>query len=294
MAVDQLAGVQTDSVIILKDPLTSKNSAGNQMGYLRSLPYLFQEGIVQYTFPPGWLRRMSNETFGEVLVEPDDDGDSWFEYRALPDFPFKYAIIDQEKTAGDLPFQHICQITNQGTDEYSTARTTHKLLRAYIDGRIEEFFLVTDRASFTISDTVSGKPLREELDHVEVLSYEKIAKQYIRNQFGVPNLAFGKTLNIWLHAAANDYRELMNKRPQRIGDLFEFDVLEPGIRTWDLFEFLATDVSRESIDHINATVRPWVESDITKVVSNIRNALQEFDYDPKSVRTFRETGKRPA
>lgn len=293
MAVKQLAGVRTGSVIILKDPLTSENAAGNQMGYLRSLPYLFQEGIAQYTFPPGWLRKLSNGTFDEVLEEPDDEDNSWFEYRALPDFPFKYTIIDREKTASDLSFHHICQITNQQTDEYSAARTTHKLLRAYLDGRIEELFLVTDRASFSISDTTSGKPLREELDHTEVLSYEAIAKQYIRNQFGGPNLPFGKTLNIWLHGAANDYRDVMDERPQRIGDLFEFDVLEPGIRTWDLFEFLATDFSRESIDHINATVRPWVESDIGKVESNIRYALQEFDYDREAVRTFRETGERP-
>lgn len=294
MAVEQLTGVRTDSVIILKDPLTSENAAGNQMGYLRSLPYLFQEGIVQYTFPPGWLRRMSNETFDEVLQQKEDEDDSWFEYRALPDFPFNYTILDQKKTADDLSFQHICQITNQETDEYSSARTTHKLLRAYLNGRIEELFLVTDRASFSLSDTTTHKPLREELDHAEVLSYEKIAKQYIRSQFGSPSIPFAKTLNIWLHHAADDYREVMGRQPQRIGDLFEFDVLEPGVRTWDLFEFLATEVSRDSIEHINATVRPWIESDITKVEANIRNALQEFDYDREVVRTFRETGDRSA
>jgi|AntRauMinimDraft_3_1070383.scaffolds.fasta_scaffold00567_5 hypothetical protein len=294
MAVKQVTGVSTDSVIILKDPLTSKNSAGNQMGYLRSLPYLFEEGITQYTFSPGWLRRMSNETFDEVLQEPKDKDDPWFEYCALPNYSFRYTIIDQKKTANDLSFQHICQITNQETDEYSTARTTHKLLRAYMDGRIEELFLVTDRASFSISDTTSGKPLREELDHAEILSYEKIAKQYIRSQFGTPNIPFGKTLNIWLHGAANEYSNVMDRQPRRIGDLFEFDTLEPGIRTWDLFEFLATDLSRDSIDHINAVVRPWIESDITKVEANIRNALQEFNYDREAVRTFRETGDRPA
>lgn len=293
MAVEQFTGVRTDSVIILKDPLTAENSAGNQMGYLRSLPYLFQEGVVNYTFPPGWLRRMSNETFDEVLGEPEDDDGSWFEYRALPKFPFKYKIIDKGMKVDNLSFQHICQITNQEIDEHSTARTTHKLLRAYLEGRIDELFLVTDRAAFSISDTQSQKPLREDLDHAEVLSYEEIAKQYIRNQYGRPNLPFGKTLNVWLHGAAAEYCKVMDERPQRIGDLFEFDVLEPGIRTWDLFEFLASDLSRESIDHINATVRPWVESDITKVESNIRNALQEFDYDQEAVRTYRETGNRP-
>lgn len=292
MAVEQLTGVRTDSVIILKDPLTSENAAGNQMGYLRSLPYLFQEGIVQYTFPPGWLRRMSNETFDEVLQEEGNEDNPWFEYRALPDFPFNYTIIDQKKKADDISFQHICQITNQETDEYSSVRTTHKLLRAYLDERIEELFLVTDRASFSLSDTTSQKPLREELDHAEVLSYEKIAKQYIRSQFGSPSIPFAQTLNIWLHHAADDYLEVMDRRPQRIGDLFEFDLLEPGVRTWDLFEFLATEVSRDSIEHINATVRPWIESDITKVEANIRNALQEFDYDREAVRTFRETGDR--
>ena len=293
MAVEQITGVRTDSVIILKDPLTSANSSGNQMGYLRSLPYLFEESILHYTFPPSWLQMLSNETFEEVLRESDDEDDPWFEYCALPSFPFKYTIIDQAKTVSDLSFQHICQITNQEIEETGNTRITHKLLRAYMNGQIEELFIVTDRASFSISDTTSGKPLREELDHAETLSYEKIAKQYIRRQFGRPNLPFGETLNVWLHAAAADYYQIMDERPRRIADLFEFDVLQPGIRTWDLFEFLASDISRDSIDHINATIRPWIESDITKAETNIRNALQGFDYDPEAVRTFRETGKRP-
>lgn len=294
MAIDRFAGGRTDSVIILKDPLTGANAAGNQMGYLRSLPYLFEEGITQYTFPPGWLRMLSNETFDEVLEESDDEDDPWFTYRALPSFPFEYTIIDQDMSVNQLSFQHICQFINQETDEYSDARTTHKLLRAYLNDSIEELFLVTDRSSFSISDVVSEKPLKEELDHPQVLSYEEIARQYVRQEFGSPNLPFGQTLNIWLHHAAAEYRDVMEGRPQRIADLFEFDVLKPGIRTWDLFEFLASDVSRESSDHINATVRPWIESDITKVETNIRNALQEFDYDREAVRTFRETGERPA
>jgi hypothetical protein len=69
--------------------------------------------------------------------------------------------------------------------------------------------------------------------------------------------------------------------------------LEPGIRTWDLLEFLATDLTKQNPDHINATVRPWVESDITKIEERIRNALQEFQYDRERVRRFRETGERP-
>lgn len=293
MAVEQVTGVRTDSVIILKDPLTSANSSGNQMGYLRALPYLFGEGVCQYTFPPHWLRMLSPETFEEVLRESDDDDDPWFEYCALSSFPFQYTIVDQDKTVDNLSFQHICQFTSQDTEKASGARTTHRLLRAYLNGQIEELFIVTDRASFSISDTTSGKPLMEELDHAATLSYENIAKQYIHQEFGSPKLPFGETLNIWLHHAAAEYCDLMNERPQRIADLFEFDILEPGIRTWDLFEFLASDISRDSIDHINATVRPWVESDITKVEANIRNALQEFDYDREAVRTFRETGERP-
>ncbi len=261
------------------------------MGYLRSLPYLYEEGISRYTFPPGWLRRRSPETFDEVLEEAEDD--SWFNYRALPPFPFEYTIIDQNMESDELSYQHICQYTNQEMECYSNARTTHKLLRAYLNERIEELFLVTDQSSFSISDTVSKKPLREELQHAEVLSYENIAKQYLRREFGTPSLSFGTTLNIWLHRAAADYQEAMEETPRRIADLFEFDVLEPGIRTWDLFEFLASEVSHESTDHINATVRPWIESDITKVETNIRNALQEFDYDREAVRRFRESGTRP-
>jgi hypothetical protein len=162
-----------------------------------------------------------------------------------------------------------------------------------LNGHIEELFLVTDQSSFSLSDTISVKPLREELQYAEVLSYENIAKQYIRRELGEPIISFGTTLNIWLHRAAADYQKVMGNTPGRIADLFDFDVLEPGIRTWDIFEFLASDLSYESSDHINATIRPWIESDITKTESNIRNALQEFNYDRETVRKFRVTGNRP-
>lgn len=293
MSVGQFANFSTDTAFIIIDPLTKENKSGNHMGYLRSLPYLFEQGVAQYTFAPGWLRKQSMKTFDEVLAERDTEDQSWFKYCALPAFQFNYTIIDNNNTASDLVFQHICQITNQDMEEYDNSRTTHKLLQAYLNGRIEEFFLVTDTASFAITDASAHKPLREELDHVQVLQYKEIAKQHLRQEFGNPSLSIGQTLNLWLQRAAAEYEDVMDERPRRIADLFEFDILEPGIRTWDLFEFLAIDFSDDNPFHINATVRPWIESDITKVEENIRNALQEFDYDRDQVRRFRETGERP-
>lgn len=293
MAIDTFQGTSTDSVIVIKDPLTAANKAGNHMGYLRSLPYLYEQGITRYTFPHGWLCRLSPETFDEVMEEVRSDDESRFEYRALEAYPFEYVIVDADQSPDEITHQHLCQVTNQETDEYSDARTTHKLLRAYMRGQIEELFLVMDKASFSIADTQSTKPIREELNHAETLSYKKLAKQYIRQEFGRPWLPFGDTLNIWLHHAADEYKESIGTTPSRIADLFEFDNIPRDIRTWDLFEFLATHTTKENIDHINATIRPWLESDITRAESNIRNALQEFDYDRTAVRKFRETGDRP-
>lgn len=294
MSIDRFAGLRTDRVFVITDPLTAENAAGNHMGYLRSLPYLHEQGIARYTFPPGWLRRNSMETFDAVVYEENgQEGCPRFTYRALSELPFEYTIIPTDQTAAELSFDTICQLTSQATDEYSDADTTHKLLQAYLNDRIDELFLVTDQASFNIETTVSGKPLAEEIDHVEVLSYSKLAKQHLKMEFDEQVLPLGESLNIWLHRAAAEYVDVMGKRPGRIADLFHFDELKPGIRTWDLFEFLATDIADQNPDHINATVRPWVESDITKIEERIRNALQEFQYDRDLVRRFRETGQRP-
>lgn len=290
MSIDSFQGVPTEGTVInIVDPYTDLSDAGFHMGYLRSLPFLFRQGVKRYTFPPSWLRVKSKPTFNEVLVEENEH----YRYRVVQEFAFEYDVIGADRESRKLEFSHLCQYTSQDIDEYADESTTYKILRAYKQGQIEELFLVTDSADFRIEDTVAGKPLVEDLPRVEPLSYEKLSKQYIQSTLGKRRLGYGETLNIWLHHAAAEYEDVMGVEPTRIANLFEFDALEPGIRTWEILEFLASDMSKQEPDHISAVTRPFVESDNSVIESHIRNALQEFNYDREAVREYRQTGSRP-
>jgi hypothetical protein len=79
----------------------------------------------------------------------------------------------------------------------------------------------------------------------------------------------------------------MDREPSRIADLFDFSEVHPAVRTWDFFEFLATQTTKEDTDHVQATIRPWIEADITRVCDHILNQLQVFEFDADQVRAHR-------
>lgn len=282
MAIEQFEGNSTNSIIVLTDPATSGSNRGN-MGWLRSLPYLRRQGVSTYTFSPSWLRYGSDVTFEEVM----DKQESGFSYNAIPGVNFEYRLIKSTDDHEDISAQHLCQYTSQDTESEGAASTTHKILNAYNRGRIDELILVIDSSKFQIANREAQKPLTETLDNFCELSYPGIAKQYLQAELEDRYLGYNETLNIWLHEAAIEYVHVMETEPSRIADLFEFNELEPGIRTWDLFEFLASNLTKEETDHIQATVRPWVERDITIIHSHILNALQEFEFDADQVRAYR-------
>jgi hypothetical protein len=286
MAIDSLDGVSTDSIIVITDPLTAGSDRGN-MGWLRSLPYLTRQGVMRYTFNPSWLRYGSNETFDAVLSESEEA--NHFSYSAVPDFEFQYRLIERDFDAREIRAQHLCQYTSQETEDEGKQSTTHKLIRAYNDGNIEELVLVVDKAGFRLANQEANKPLTEMHD-VSELSYEGMVRYYLKYELPARYLALDSTLNVWLHEAAVEYANVMDSEPNRIADLFQFTELESGIRTWDFFEFLASETTEDNTDHIQATIRPWVEQDITKIRDHILNALQQFDFDAQKVREFRSGG----
>lgn len=286
MTAYTFAGIPTENrVIHLTDPLTAENEAGYGMGYLRSIPLLLEYGVTQFTFPKGWLSAMSTETFDAVVEECSEE--DHFRYTAIPDLEFDYALISTDQSASNLEFDQLCQITNQDLEDTQAESTTHKILEAYKSGRIEELFLLTDADDFQMQGTVTGKPMAEDIERISQIDYTDLARRYLRQTFEKQYLSFGETLNIWLHHAAKEYAEVMGSDPTQIRDLFEFDVLEPGIRTWDVLEFLASNLAKDDPAHIEAVTRPWVESDNSVIETYIRNALQEFDYDREKVRTYR-------
>lgn len=285
MAIDVLDGVPTDSIIVVTEPATAGSDRGN-MGWLRSVPYLLRQGVSQYTFNPSWLRYGSNETFDAVLADADTGGQ--FTYTAIPDLGFQYRLVQRDHGPSDVAAQHLCQYTSQETEDEGTTSTTHKLIRAYNAGDIEELVLVVDKSGFRLSNQEATKPLTEILD-VRELSYPGMAKYYLNHRLPTRYLGLNETLNIWLHEAAIEYANVMQSEPTRLADLFHFSELEPGVRTWEFLEFLATKTSEENTDHIQATIRPWVERDITKIRDHVLNALQEFEFTADNVRAHRSS-----
>ena len=284
--MDTFAGIPTENrVIHLIDPLAAENEDGYGMGYLRCLPLLQTYELNQFTFPKGWLSAASSETF-DAVVE-DNNEDEWFRYTAIPGLEFDYTIIATGQSADVLEFNQLCQITNQELERSQSKSTTHKLLEAFKRGRIDKLFLVTDTADFSVQGTVAQKPMAEDIDRISQIAYRDLARNYLDQTFEKRYLSYGETLNVWLHHAAKEYTTVMGEEPTQIRDLFEFDVLEPGIRTWVVLEFLASGLAKEDPAHIEAVTRPWVESDNSVIETYIRNALQEFDYDREKIRAYR-------
>lgn len=283
MAVETFEGVSTDSIIIIIDP---QAAGGNRtsMGWLRSLPFLRARGIANYTFPKSWLEYGSSVTFDEVLTGEEPP----FEYTAIPSLSFDYQLFDAETTWRDIHAQHICQVTSQEAETKGQSSMTQKLIRAHNEGQIDELFLVVDRPDFYLDSHKTTKPLTERLHDGSELSFEGCVRPYLRTQLDDWYLSGDETLNIWLQQAAVEYTRKIGEEPTRIADLFDFNTVHPAVRTWDFFEFLAADTTREETDHIQATIRPWVEKDITVIRKHILNELQTFDFDAEQVRKFRE------
>ncbi len=287
MSVDSIEGISTDSIVVMTDPATAGSDRGN-MGWLRSLPLLARRGISNYTFPNTWLSYGSSVTFDEVL----DGEESPFEYTAVPDIEFNYHLYGAESTWGDISAQHLCQYTNQEVEQKGKSSTTQKLIRAYNEGQLDELFLVVDGSDFRLDDAEQQKPLTETIGNVAEFGYEGAATYYIKHELPTHYLPLDETLNIWLHEAAIEYATKMDREPTRIADLFEFSEVHPDVRTWDFFEFLATQVTRDETDHIQATVRPWVEADITVIRDHILNELQKFDFEAEQVREYRQANSK--
>jgi hypothetical protein len=264
------------------DSAVAGSSAGN-MGWLRSLPFLFNRGISKFTFAKSWLEYGSSVTFDAVL----DGDESSFKYTAVPDFQFKYHLLEADTPWRDLEFQHVCQFVSQETEKMGKSSTTQKLLRAYNEDLIEELFLVVDTPNFRLSNQESDKPLTENLTDVGEFGYKGASKYYLKHELPTTYLSLNDTLNIWLHEAAVEYANTMNKPPSRIADLFDFAELDTTVRTWDFFEFLASNITEQETDHIQATVRPWVECDISRIKKYILNDLQRFDFDAEQVKRYR-------
>lgn len=278
-----IGGAGDDTIVAVIDPLTEENERGHRMGYLRSLPYLVEHSVHRYTFPPQWLRHDHTGTFDEVMEETD----AGFQYTALSEFQFDYHIIEPDTAHSELAFDQLCQYTTEGIEEPGKPSITHKILQAYNNDLIDDLVLVTNSSSFAIADHVTQKPLFEKFDQVTEFSYESLAKEYIQSVIGGPYISVGTTLNIWLHHAAADLVDAADSRPTRIAELFAFDEIPGTVRTWDVLEFLASEYTEEEADHIGATIRPWIESDISRTRTNIHNALQRFEYNAKKVREYR-------
>ncbi|WP_141212975.1 hypothetical protein [Halorubrum sp. Ea1] len=283
MEADTIAGISTDSIIVMTDSATGGSDRGN-MGWLRSLPLLSKWGVTDYTFPNSWLGYGSSVTFDEVL----NGEDNCFEYSITPGLEFTYHLYGSDSTWSEISEQHLCQYTNQEVENKGKSSTTQKLIRAYNEDQLDKLFLVVDRSDFRLDDADRKKPLTETIENVAEFGYEGAAIYYIQHELPTHYLSLDETLNIWIHEAAVEYATSMDREPTRIADLFEFSEVHPSVRTWDFFEFLASQVTRDDMEHIQATIRPWVEADISVIRDHILNELQKFDFEAEQVRDYRQ------
>jgi hypothetical protein len=282
MPVETLDGIETDAPIVMVDPATAGSDRGN-MGWLRSLPYLCRQGVTDYTFAQSWLSYGTTTTFEELF----GGDESPFAYTVVPSLEFRYHLFGSDATWRDISAQHLCQFTSQETEAQGVSSTTQKLLRGYNEGNIQELILVVDRSDFVLADAARRKPLTETLSNVGEFGYEGAATYYIKHELPTNYLSLDETLNVWLHEAAIEYATEMDREPNRIADLFDFSEVHPAVRTWDFFEFLATQTTKEDTDHVQATIRPWIEADISLVRDHILNELQVFEFDADQVRSHR-------
>lgn len=286
MGIDTIEGISTDSIIVMTDPAVAGGDRGN-MGWLRSLPFLLRESVTNFTFPNSWLGYGSPVTFEEVL----DEQESQFEYTAIPGIEFDYHLYGADSSWLDISSQHLCQYTTQEVENKGKTSTTQKLIRAYNEAQLEELVLVVDAPDFRLDGADQEKPLTETIGAVAEFGYEGAATYYIRHELPTHYLSFDETLNIWIHEAAIEYATKMDREPTRIADLFKFSEVHPAVRTWDFFEFLASQVTRDETEHIQATIRPWVEADITVIRDHVLNELQKYDFDAEKVREYRQNNK---
>jgi hypothetical protein len=224
-------------------------------GQLRALPLLRRLGIENFTFTSSW--------------------------RGLDIVPYRYRIINEAVSVQDLVDDFpIVQFISQQTADRSNSEVSRKLLMAEHD-HLEQTLLVfvLENQEFMLPGSLGTKSFIDEYELMNIYSYEAIFARFCQ-QKGYPNPALGsdKSLNLMFHHMAwtiGDQTLLT-----RLADLFNYSKLPASSWGWDLLEQLTLQRGIRDDDRtIHNLLRPWVDSDISRVSSRLLNTLQQFNFD---------------
>lgn len=228
---------------------------GQGYGQLRSLPLLRRLGLENYTFTSNWR--------GVDLV------------------PFHYWVINEQTSSDDLTNGFpLAQFISQSTADFTTSDASRKLMiaqRGREDNPLLVYVLESER--FILPDSLGTKTFVDEYELTKVCGYEMIFVRFCQKAHHPP-LAMGTdmSINLMLHHLAWTVGDQILLT--RLANLFDYSRIPSTSWAWDLLKKLAQMPDIRSDDRlVYKLLRPWVDSDITRVCSRLLSTLQQFDFN---------------
>lgn len=243
-------GLFPHGVFIIIDPRLSE-----PYGQLRALPLLRRLGLVNFTFTSTW--------------------------RGLDIVPYRYRVINEKVGPDDLVNDFpVTQFISQSTADRSTSEASRKLLMAQRNQSGNPLLVyVLDSERFMLPGSLGTKTFLDEYELTNIYRYETVFTKFCR-QSGYPAPAVGidKSLNLMLHHLAwtvGDQTLLT-----RLADLFNYSKIPSDSWGWELLKQLAQQPNiRQSDQIIYQLLRPWIDSDISRVSTRLLATLQQFNFD---------------
>jgi hypothetical protein len=246
-------------IFVITDP-----RLGESYGQLRALPLLRRLGLETYTFTSNW--------------------------RGLEIVPYRYRVINDrtsaDELAADFPW---VQFISQSTADLTISDASRKLLMAQRhQGENPLLVYVLDSEKFMLPDSLGTKSFIDEYELTQVYGYELIFSHFCRRAgYPPPVMGANRSLNLMLHHLAwtmGDQTLLT-----RLADLFNYSRIPATSWGWDLLQQLAAYADIRQDDRIlHQLLRPWIDSDITRVTSRLLTALQQFNFDATLIEKERQ------
>ncbi|MCW4005300.1 MAG: hypothetical protein NWF04_01680 [Candidatus Bathyarchaeota archaeon] len=250
-------------VCVIVDPQVGRINVTQEHGQLRALPLLVEMGIQNFTFVNTWKN-------WDLLT---------YNYLKIGDLP----ITDS--------FSSLVQFINQETELISGLNTTERLLNNALSNKEGNLILVIDSPSFYLKNNQDGKPMIEDWGlSNSCFEFNVLFADYLES-LGIddPPIPLNQTCNLVFHQMAKLYRDAQGEEPQRLSTIFDYENMPVESYGWHILKSLATREAQLECDkYIYKCLRPWLESDVTKVVNNILDALQRCNFDPAKVENLKK------
>jgi hypothetical protein len=270
MGVDLLSDKNGDvkeyaknSILIFVDPSVGTGNGFHEHGQLRALPTMMELGINNFTFVDAWstykLINFNYVKFGSNLIDSSV-------------FP-------------------ICQFISQEIEFASDLNITEHLLNSALSAKKACLVLVLDSARFCLKNNQDGKPMIEDWDLSDsTFEYKTIFPEVLRS-IGIKDapISLTVTCNLVFHRMAQLYLDVLGVKPKRLSSLFDYEAIPSTSYAWDILKSFANRKTQlECHPYVHSCLRPWIETDISRTVENILEALQRCGFDPEKVQKLRK------